>query len=174
MKSLKAILTSSALCVVLAGAAAIIGFIFAESLDSLFLGGSVYPLGVFQRSIIAMLTGIFGALVGLALYMFFSFSFGCSRSRGRGAGRNLRGDESYGASLGQTAAFAEMSTGDSFPGGETRAGADAVSGDNQGFESGGVGFEGGDAGGGGSGGDFGGGDFGGGDSGGDGGGGGGD
>lgn len=180
MKMLRPILTSSRSYAIVVAAAVITGFIFADFFDSLLLGGSIYPLGVFQRSIVAMMVGIFAALASLALYMFFSFIFEFRlrnpRSTPRGVGRKAKGDESCGEGLGQTAAFAEISTGDSFSGGEaTTETFHAGSGEGDGFESGGSGFGGGDAGGGGSGGDYGGGDSGGGDSGGgDGGGGGGD
>lgn len=167
MKSLKAILTSQRSYVIVAVIVALIAFLMPEYFDRMLLGGSIYPLGVFQRSFIAIVVGTFALLAGLALHMGLAFiwkdNFGDSR-RGRTQRRKARGDGSF---EGGHSHSAETTAAGLFVGGEMSAsdtGGDAGS-DNAAFESYGEAFGGGDAGGGGAGGDFGG-DGGGGDGGG--------
>ena len=178
MNSLRALLTSPRSYAIFVAATALAAFIFPEFFDSVFLGGSFHPLGIFQRLIIAMIVGILALLVSLVLFLFLQYIWEgsvdysqpeplTSRSPRRRKGR----DESYAEGLGQTAAaaFSERWTGDglSTPAeiGVFDTGS-SESGNEEGFESGGEGFGGGNAGGGGSGGDYSGGDFGGGDGGG--------
>ncbi|MCA1566131.1 MAG: hypothetical protein LC803_10935, partial [Acidobacteria bacterium] len=118
MVSVKAILTSPRSYAILAAAGAITAFTFPEYYDGLLLGGSLYPLGMFQRSIIAMMAGVITALVSFALYIFFTSMwegrFGSPRPartpRGKGEGGESYGGGSYGGGLGQTVETAAVAS----------------------------------------------------------------
>ena len=172
MNSLKALLTSPRSFVIFAVIAALITFFVPEYFDRLLLGGSIYPLGLFERSFIAIVVGSIALLAGLALHLIISFFWNDSldgsrrpaRKQRRRGGRDGGFEGGHGHSAETTAAGL-------FVGGEMSA-ADTEADGTAGFENYGDAFGGGDAGGGGGGGDFGGGDGGGGDGGGAGGGGG--
>jgi hypothetical protein len=163
MNSLKATLASPRSYVIFAVIAALIAFFIPEYFDRLLLGGSIYPLGVFQRSFIAIVVGIFALLAGLALHLVLAFiwkdSFCDSRIGSRTHRRKARsegsfeGGHSHSAETKAAGLFVggEMSTSDT----DAEAGSDGA--ESAGSESYGEAFGGGDAGGGGGGGDFGGG-----------------
>ena len=114
MISIKTILTSQRSYAILVAAAAITAFVFPEYYDGLLLGGSLYPLGMFQRSIIAMMAGVITALMSFALYILFTSIWGGVFDYHRPAPRTSRGKEgggeSHGGALGQTVETAAVAS----------------------------------------------------------------